>query len=460
MKRIIAFFAAVFTAMSLNAQTITVDSVSHTSSSAIVHLHFTNVNDTCFIRVNFGDSTAVNELWTIGYMITPGTTSLDVSLNNLTPNTQYSCAGFIYYPVMIMSSVFVFTTDACALSVSVSSVILNSCSEQLTATGGFSSYQWKRNGAIISGATSSVYVASNDGSYTVSVGDATCTGISSAVIVDVTEVTVTACADKTICEGGSTTISATGPAGMSYVWSDGSTGASVLVSPNISTTYTVTGSLNGCENTDAVWVKVNQLPNVSVTVSQDTACVDANINFIFTATNGSSLSGSNALNGNSMDPSVAGVGQHTITATMDVNGCTNTNDVTVHVLAPFTVTNAGSVGGSLLLNGSFPDPVEIEFGGNIYTTNIQNSTMALFQNVPSMEVGDLLIVQTVGGEGCFVMTTYSSVEELLLGETAKEKDTRIFDIQGRIVNVKNKSELTPGIYIQGGRKFIMIERNF
>ena len=60
--------------------------------------------------------------------------------------------------------------------------------------------------------------------------------------------------DVTISEGESTTLTATGA--DTYVWNTGETTASIVVSPNTTTSYSVTGFMNGCETTDEVIVTV------------------------------------------------------------------------------------------------------------------------------------------------------------------------------------------------------------
>ena len=71
--------------------------------------------------------------------------------------------------------------------------------------------------------------------------------------------TVNAGADKIICQGASTTLTATGA--TSYNWTTLGGGASQMVSPSSTTTYEVTGTDNfGCTNTDQVVVTVNAIP--------------------------------------------------------------------------------------------------------------------------------------------------------------------------------------------------------
>ncbi|GAA4212602.1 hypothetical protein GCM10022289_43680 [Pedobacter jeongneungensis] len=86
-----------------------------------------------------------------------------------------------------------------------SSVILSSST---TGTPSPVSYQWYRNGVLISGATSSAYTASTSGSYTVVANSSTCTSdMSNAVTVTVnnlpSDFNITA--TGSLCTGGSTT---------------------------------------------------------------------------------------------------------------------------------------------------------------------------------------------------------------------------------------------------------------
>ena len=471
-KMIVLFVAVVITAMSLNAQSVDstrVNMINETNCSAIARVFFygwSGGSGTMYVYENYGPGNIsnVNQFYTATYPVPYGTDSLDILLSGLSSSTNYFTDNYISYPFMMnaTSPIVSFTTAACALSVSISSVVLNSCSEQLTATAGFSSYQWKRNGANIAGATSSVYVAISDGSYTVVVGDASsCTGTSSAVVVDVNEITITASADQEVCAGESVTLTATG--GTSYLWSDGSTGSSNSVSPLATTTYTVTGTSNGCSNTDAVQVKVNALPNVSVIASEEAICIDAVTSILFLVSPaGGNLSGT-GISGTSFNHTVAGVGIHAITYSYtDANGCTNTDNTTIEVLSPPSVSGIeykSDNGGTLILTGSFLDPIEVIVGGYIYSPVVQSSVKAIFMGVSSLNKGDILVIQSVEG-GCFVIETYLSVGELSLDENKRNnKDKQIFDVQGQIVN-KNKSELAPGIYIQARKKFVVIERNF
>ncbi|WKK66822.1 T9SS type A sorting domain-containing protein [Lutimonas zeaxanthinifaciens] len=64
--------------------------------------------------------------------------------------------------------------------------------------------------------------------------------------------------DKTICQGQSATLTASG--GSTYLWSNGETTQSITVNPDETNTYSVTVSEGNASDTDEVIVNVNPLP--------------------------------------------------------------------------------------------------------------------------------------------------------------------------------------------------------
>jgi len=93
--------------------------------------------------------------------------------------------------------------------------------------------------------------------YTLTVTDTT-TGCSSTdqVLVDIVGgPTAMVTNDTIICKGESVTISASG--GTSFLWNNGVNTSSFTVSPNVTTTYTVTVSDGACSDVDSVTVYVN-----------------------------------------------------------------------------------------------------------------------------------------------------------------------------------------------------------
>lgn len=67
-----------------------------------------------------------------------------------------------------------------------------------------------------------------------------------------------------ICAGAPGTLVVTGAS--TYVWSHGPTSSTIIVSPSVSSTYTVTGTdMNGCTANASVMITVNPLPVVNIT---------------------------------------------------------------------------------------------------------------------------------------------------------------------------------------------------
>ncbi len=158
--------------------------------------------------------------------------------------------------------------------------------------------------------------------------------------------------DVTVCAGQSVTLTATG--GLTFSWDLGvSNGISFI--PTSTATYTVTGTnAAGCTKTDQVVVTVNTLPNVQVGTDL-VVCIGQSV----------TLSGSGAssyswnlgvINGTSFVPTSTTT--YTVTGT-DVNGCTNTDQVTVTVNTLPSIQAGTDVtvcsGQSVTLNGSGAD---------------------------------------------------------------------------------------------------------
>jgi PKD repeat protein len=133
----------------------------------------------------------------------------------------------------------------------------------------------------------------------------------------------------TICAGQSTVLNASGAS--SYNWSTSSSSPSISVSPTSNTTYTVTGTSNGCPNIKTTMVTVNNLPTVSLTPSSTMICVSDGTIGLSGTPSGGTFSGT-GVSGNVFDPSVSGTGTHTLTYSYtDGNACSNTNAKTVSV---------------------------------------------------------------------------------------------------------------------------------
>jgi hypothetical protein len=89
-----------------------------------------------------------------------------------------------------------------------------------------------------------------------------------------------------ICPGGSVTLSAGGAS--SYSWSpetglSTTVGPTVIASPSSTTTYTVTGTANGCQDTANVTVTVNMSPTITLQPLSQSRYVGQTASFLVAA---------------------------------------------------------------------------------------------------------------------------------------------------------------------------------
>ena len=221
-------------------------------------------------------------------------------------------------------------------------------SSTLTATGPVgTTYSWSPGG----GTTSSISVTPGaTTTYTVTGTNGGCTGTATVTVTISSTLVLTANSSPTsICSGSSSTLTATGPAGTAYSWSDGSTTNPTVVSPVTTTTYTVTGTNGACTGTAMVTVTINPLPTITIT-GNNSICQGSNT--VLTANGGVSYSWnpSTGLSSSTVaNPTVtvATNTSYTVTGT-DANGCSGTVTVMVIVnpLPTITVNSPTICGGT------------------------------------------------------------------------------------------------------------------
>ena len=165
-------------------------------------------------------------------------------------------------------------------------------------------------------------------------------------------VTVSATA-PTVCLGASTTLTVTGPTGLTYSWTGGgqtATTTSITVAPTATTTYTVTGTDGVCSTTATFAVAVTPppvadagpdrtiCPNVTSTPLGGTPLTGA----VYSWSPALGLSSTTTANPTVTLPNTTGaayVQVYTLTVTVGAN-CSNTGTVRVTVSAP-AVADAG-----------------------------------------------------------------------------------------------------------------------
>lgn len=130
-----------------------------------------------------------------------------------------------------------------------------------------------------------------------------------------------------ICEGTSTTLTASGA--TNYVWSNSANSASITVTPANSSSYTVTGTdVNGCSGTTSSNITVNQLPIAVITVSNDSVCFGDSATL--TASGGTGYTWSTGETQSSIYVSPATTTTYSVSVT-DVNTCTASTNTSITV---------------------------------------------------------------------------------------------------------------------------------
>lgn len=162
-----------------------------------------------------------------------------------------------------------------------------------------------------------------------------------------------------ICSGRSTTLQASGA--TTYNWSpstglNGTSGASVTASPTQTTTYTVTGSSNGCQSSSQITVTVNALPIVNAG-SATTICAGQSTNLNASGASSYSWSPSTGLNQTTGASVLASPSTSTLYQVIgtNANGCTASANVNVTVNNPPSALSSisGSASSCLPLNTTY-----------------------------------------------------------------------------------------------------------
>lgn len=209
--------------------------------------------------------------------------------------------------------------------------ICSGSSVGLTATGA-TTYSWS-TGAT----TSSISVTPTSTIiYTVTGTTAGCTNTKTVNInVTTTPAVNVSTSTPTICTGSTATIMATGA--LTYSWSTGATTSSVLVSPTVTTSYTVTGSNGNCSNTKTITI-VNNTPNLNVSATSTTICSGGTATI--TAGGATTYSWNTGATTAAINVSPTANTSYTVTGT--TGACTTTSMITINVSTAISMNIAAS----------------------------------------------------------------------------------------------------------------------
>lgn len=209
-------------------------------------------------------------------------------------------------------------------------------------------------------------------------------------------------ANTTICEGTSVSFndfSSNMPTSWAWDFGDGATSTDqnpshvYAASGTYTVSLTVTNSAGSDVYTMTNYITVNAAPSVTLLSSDidNTVCVDGGILTVTSTPAGATIAGT-GISGNSFDPTVAGVGNHTITATYtDGNGCDGTAQLTLIVESCLSIDN-------------------LKYEGVSIQPNPNNGTFVL----TGLEIGQEFVVYDLNGKVILRSTVTAAFEEIKL----------------------------------------------
>lgn len=228
-----------------------------------------------------------------------------------------------------------------ALTISPTGTICSGVTVTLSASGGGPSFTWSPAGGHSPSTTVSPTVTTTYALIS-SYPGCTTTPVNALVTVTVVPNTTTLSSSGSsslICEGSSITLSASGS--DTYTWYPGaSAGATLAVSPSVTTLYTVTSTNTlGCQNTTTLSIIVNPAPPLAVFASSPGICQAGTLSLI--ASGADTYSWSHGTGGAIISVSPSVTTTYSVTG-LNTSGCSATTSITVHVSIPVSLSSPTS----------------------------------------------------------------------------------------------------------------------
>ena len=246
----------------------------------------------------------------------------------------------------------------------------------LFASGG-SGYQWNT-----SATTDSIVVSPiSNTTYDVTVTNGNnCSNTANIEVIVNALPTPSIAGNTIICEGFSTSLTASG--GNTFSWNNGDTTATITVSPLVDTAYIVTvTNANGCIDTTSTTIQVLSQPTASIS-GLDSICLGSSTTLIasgggnYTWNDGSSLTSF----------VVTPVADSTFSVIVDINGCT---DTAYHSVRVNTLPTASITGNNVICNGE--STTLYASGGTSYAWNTSETFDSIVVTPTSTTVYDVVV---------------------------------------------------------------------
>lgn len=267
---------------------------------------------------------------------------------------------------------------------------------------GVSSYSWS-NGSTNSSISLTPLVNS---SYTlVGLSAQGCSNSASINLLVNSLPTVSISGPTLNCSGKSSTLTANGAS--TYVWNTSSTGTSISVSPNTTSTYTVVGTdANGCQNTSAKTLSVAPSPTVTALASSTVLCSGSPLTL--QGQGAGSYSWSAGVLDNTSFPATQST-TYSVTG-FDANGCEGSATIMISVKASPT----------LVVSSSFPmlcegDSAILSVNGAFHYLWETNDTLSSIQVKPLVSTS--YSVSGTGTNGCSNSVSFTQSVTICTGLT-------------------------------------------
>jgi hypothetical protein len=264
--------------------------------------------------------------WSSGELTSPINACPLITTNyTVTVTTDNGCTG--------TASKIIYVNPSPVVVISPSSAAICLGEDVTLTASGADTYEWSTDDTYASITVNPTETTT----YTVTGTSLNCTGTAEVTVI-VNPLPVINVNDAVVCYGTDAILTATGAS--TYVWSNGATTATIAVHPNITYSYTVTGTdLNGCQGTAVATVSYYPRPTIQLT--GDTICAGESATLY--ASGGVTYDwGSGWTTVNSITVSPTTTTMYSVTAT-DANGCTGLATATVTVQPPLTINVSGNL---------------------------------------------------------------------------------------------------------------------
>jgi len=273
------------------------------------------------LPVNLTASGAISYTWSVGNQTGSAIT--------VTPNapTGYQVIGSNSVGCTSVANAVIVTLSSPTISIVANNYLVCSGDQVDITASGASSYTWD-NSSINNSITVNPTVTSV---YTVTGTTSGCS-TTETVSISVFAPTLAITGNTSICSGQSSTIIATG--GNTYLWNNGFTNASILVTPASTSIYSVTALTNSsgvnCPSSGSIQVVVKPNPTITATASRTNMCRSENNNLSVTGANSYSWSNGATTASFAITPTLVTTITYSVIGT-GLNACTNTTSIQVKV---------------------------------------------------------------------------------------------------------------------------------